>query len=266
MSHAGYHGNPAAGYRPGHRFLVEAPQILCGSAAPGYDQHVRVRVLIRGPDPRGDLRGRLFPLNGGGNQDDGYRRIPHSGYVQNIMPCRPAGGCNHRHLPGHKGKHSFPCRVEKPFRAEPSFQFLEPQIQVPDPVRPQAHGVQLVRSVLRINVHVSGDAYGIPVRRLHPRPRRVLSEHDAADGGFRVLQGKIPVSRGQMMPESAYFAADGDASYTRFSPDGLGDDQIQLGYGHPACFTHVQVSFRLRLRYWKAAWQWSFCPRPPEQG
>ena len=74
------------------------------------------------------------------------------------------------------------------------FQLLKLKEQIPCSVRPKAHGIHLVTSVFRIHIHVSADQNSVSVLRSDPGMKGILPEHHAADGGFFIFQGKIPVS------------------------------------------------------------------------
>ena len=84
MADARYDRLFAGRYGPDDRFVIEAPQVFCGSAAPGNDDHIRVRP-VRFPDSSGNLTARAGALNRYGDQDDRNRRTPHAGNVQDIV-------------------------------------------------------------------------------------------------------------------------------------------------------------------------------------
>ena len=171
------------------------------------------------------------------------------------MPGCPAPGCDHRNFPRHHGEQFLPRRIEQSFRAEASFQLLELQEQITRSIRTQAHRTQLALSVFRVYIRKSADQDPVSVPGFDPGVESVLPEHHAADCGFFILQGEIPVPCGKVRPESAYFTAYSDASDAWFSPYRFSKQVIQLGYADTSRFTHVSGSFQLRRQCLPAAWQ-----------
>ena len=135
---------------------------------------------------------------------------------------------DYRHLLRNHRQDPFPGGIEQSLGEKALLQFLKFLEQIPCSVRSKAHGIQLVGSVFRIDIHISGDQYPVSVPRFHPGTEGVLPEHDAADSRFLVLQGEVPVAGGKIMPETADFSPHSYAADPRFPPDGFGNQQIQF--------------------------------------
>ena len=172
---------------------------------------------------------------------------------QRRAEARARGAGDDANAPGQQGQGLFHRRVEQPLGQQLLLQPLEAQIQLAQPFLLHPFAVKLVGAGLHIQAHTARQPHAHAVFRLKAHRLSRLTEHDAVDGRFFVLQSEIPVPR-HMTLEIADLARDADIFQHRVRRQRPADVFVQLSdaqghpfAGHSAAFSAADTVFSISM-------------------
>src|SRR5690606_33396240 len=189
---ADYRG-AAGGHGPGDHFLVEWPEVLQRTTAPGQDQGVEAAPV--GPLQRLHyLQRRLPALDGRGADhqfDEGRAPAEHADDVTH----RRAAGRGDDADPGWvRGQRALALGSEQALGLQPGLERLECLAQCAVAGRFYRIEDHLVVAAPLIEADPAAGAYQQAVTQVHAHPGRVLPEQGTAHLGAAVLEGEIQVA------------------------------------------------------------------------
>ena len=194
---------PAFKYSGRQPFIVKAPEILHGSAAPADDDDIRMvppGQAVQCPDSADNRRRRVRTLHQSRLQNDPDERIPPPGCCDNVVDGLSGIRGDHAERPHIGGKRLLIRLVEHSLLFELFLQPFKLLLQLSHTVQNDLFCIQLILPGLLIDGHIA--IYNDLVSVLHREFQSARLEHSPHDtvqhAGF-VLQRKINMSGGMIL-------------------------------------------------------------------
>ena len=125
VAHRRDRGDAGRGDRPGHRLLVEGPEVLEAAAAAGEDDHVESADAVERPDPLHDLGRGTLALHEGGVDEHLEVGVARAKHAQDVAQHRAGGRGDDPDPARQHRERPLAGRVEEPLLLEPLLQLLE---------------------------------------------------------------------------------------------------------------------------------------------
>ncbi|OPZ83042.1 MAG: hypothetical protein BWY76_02466 [bacterium ADurb.Bin429] len=195
MADGADHRQRRGGNRPRYALVIEAVQLLEGTAAPRQHDDVRLRNTRGKPQAFHDAGRSRHPLHGGGHQHDAAARPAARGDGDEVVHHRAGGRGAERDTPRYHRKRALARLIEEPFRFQLLLQLLEGKVEVAHAVISEGVDVELVLPGALVDSDAALGQHALAF--LGPKPQRLhaLAPHHAAQLAHLVLQREVQVPR-----------------------------------------------------------------------